>query len=1167
MTSRRPAARPGKRLAPILALIALCSTATPILAATTGNLTGTVVDHSGPLPGATVGLSGSGLPAGAQTITDAQGKFRFLAVPPGLYTITVSIGDRPPVSRSGIVASAGETTAIPPILMTIEKVQVTAQSEEETLIKPGSTTLGQNLGAKTLETLPTARSYESVVEMVSGSAGDDGTGGHSIYGASGLESTYVIDGVNTTAVMTGRAGKELNFDFVEEIQVKTGGYEPEFGRALGGVVNVVTKSGSNQLQGLFSTEWTRRTYTSDPMAAGDLTFSKVGDSATFPMSLGGPIVREHAWFFFAYSPTRDDTTHPQFNAPTNGREEATQFKRSNLFSGKLTWQVTQAQRLTLTSFSDPAEWQKESERWGIGEDVKSTTGGTDTALKYTGIFGSGYILDGQVGTHRESKTIEPLPIQYPIGADRRASFPSVRKNPGGTNVGSAPPQNPDDPTQVQAFERRYLSAGPYPYSGEDRANRDFARLSLEHLVGGHEIKVGIDREENRLDQVEDYGWGTGMALDWTDLRASDAQGHPIGTPTSVLGIRRCWGDGQGRCLQWPDQIQPSSQTVSSSEYVQDRWTINPRVTVTYGARLEGQDLRDGSGHTVAKVSNTFSPRFGVTYDPQGNGKMKIHGSWGRFSDTLPLEITSRVFDPRITSIRLYRTSGQGYKSYEQFVGELFSVDPSFGRLCATDTPTDNAGVTRSGFGCWDFERSPSDPVAHDPFGRVLTPFQTIDFGTLFPSPVDARLRAGSQDEAILGFEWEFTPHWAMGTRLIRRSLNEAIEDMSLDYGRTYIIGNPGRAYHITPDPNDKAWFSGDARCVPGDPATYDFCGTGERLGCTPGRECTIDNAGLVAAGFSGFPRPTRDFKGAEVSVDKTFSKGFDLSASYLYSTTEGNYRGRYIEEVEERDPHPTEAFDFPILTYNAQGSLPQDRKHQLKLHGMYQFAHGFKAGGTFRWLSGTPLSATTDPDNFNNPFAYGRIYLLPQGAAGRTPSLQQFDLHLSYDWKMSERVRSVLFLDVYNLLDRQVPTRFEQQFLQAGSADAVSCGSVPGFCGYSDATTFGGEPTTEFLDQIPGAGNHNGKADPSEWDAWAHSIQGRFHTVKSLYSYFKNTTFPYLNPFTGQYEQVAAFPGFSNCPAGLPDDPTTCKGMYDLYGLSLERQAPRSLRFGLKVAF
>jgi len=1165
----RSRAHATKRFRPAAWLVLLLAVGVgpPVFAGTTGNLTGTVVDQSGPVPGATVGLTGPGLPAGAQTITDAQGKFRFLAVPPGAYTISVRIGDRPPVSRSGIVASAGETTTIPPILMTIETVKVTAQTDEEELIQPGSTTLGQKLGAKTLETLPTARSYESVVEMVSGSAGDDGTGGHSIYGASGLESTYVIDGVNTTAVMTGKAGKELNFDFVEEIQVKTGGYEPEFGRALGGVVNVVTKSGTDQLQGLFSTEWSRRNDTSEPLAAGDLTFTRLADTATFPMSLGGPIVKDHAWFFLAYDPTREDTTHPQFNAATNGRNEAAQFNRSNLFSGKITWQVTPAQRLTLTSFSDPAEWQRQSERWGLGEDVRLTTGGTDTALKYTGIFGDGYILDGQIGTHRESRSVEPLPIQFPIGADRRASFPSVRKNPGGTNVGSAPPQDPDDPTQDQAFERRYLSAGPYPYSGQDDADRDFARVSVEHLVDGHEIKGGFDREENHLDQALDYGWGTGMALDWTDLRASDAQGRAIGTPSSVLGIRRCWGDGTGRCLQWPDQIQPSSRTVSSSLYLQDRWTISPKFSVTYGARLEGQDLQDGDGHTVAKVNDTFSPRIGVTFDPRGEGRMKIHGSWGRFSDTLPLEITSRVFDPRITMIRLYRTSGQGYKSYEQFVGELFSVDPSFGRLCSTDTPADNAGVQKGGFGCWDFERSPSDPVAHDPFGRVLTPFQTIDFGTLFPSPVDARLRAGSQDEAILGFEWAFTPHWALGTRLIRRSLNDAVEDLSLDNGRTYIVGNPGRPYHITPDPNDKAWFGGDARCVPGDPSTYDFCGTGERLGCAPGKECTIDNSRLVAAGFSPFPRPTRDFKGAEVSVDKTFSKGFDLSASYLYSKTEGNYRGRYIDESEERDPHPTEAFDFPILTYNAQGFLPQDRRHQLKFHGMYALPRGFKLGGTYRWLSGTPLSATTDPDNFNNPFAYGRIFLMPQGSAGRTPSLQQLDLHLTYDWKMSDHVHSVLFLDVFNLLNRQTPTRFEQQFLQAGSADNLTCGSVPGFCGYSDATTFGGEPTTEFLDQIPGAGNHNGKADASEWDAWARSIEGRFHSVEALYDYFKTTTFPYRNPFTGMDEQVAAFPGFSNCPAGLPDDPTTCKGIYDLYGLSLERQAPRSLRFGMKVSF
>ncbi len=1137
------------------------------LAGTTGNLSGTVVDKTGPVPGATVTLAGSGVPAAAATLTNTEGRFRFLAIPPGAYSISVALGSGPSVSRSGITVTSDLTTSLPPILLTAERIEVTAQSDRQELIQSGSTTLGQNMGAKSLESLPTARSYESALKIVSGSAGDDGSGGQSIYGASGLESTYVIDGVNTTAVMTGKTGKNLNFDFVQEIQFKTGGYEPEFGRALGGIVNVVTRSGTNEFHGGFSTYWSRRNLISDPLPAGNLTVAGVGDRAEFPLSLGGPIKKDRAWFFIAYSPTREDTTYPQFNAAGNGRDVADHSTRANLFSGKITWQMTPSQRLVLTSFSDPANYANQSERWGIGEDVKMSTGGTDTALKYTAILGTDWILDGQIGAHKESRDIAPLSNDFPIGADRRVSFPSVRKNPGGTNVGSAPPENPDDPLQVQAFERRYLSAGPYAYSGEDSAKRTFDRLSIENLHGRHDIKIGADREQNELDQTLDYGWGTGMALDWTDLRASDAFGRPIGTPSSVLGVRRCWGDGQGRCLPWADQPTPSSRTVSTSFYAQDHWTISSRLAATFGIRAEGQDLQDSSGHTAARVQETFSPRLGITFDPSGQGTMKVYGSWGRFADTVPLEITNRVFAPRITSIRLYRTTGKAYTSYESFVGSLFSVDPSFGRICATDSPVDDAGVQKSGFGCWDFERSASDPAAHDPFGNVLTPFQTLDFGTLFPSPVDVRLKPGSQDELILGYEWAFTPHWALGTRLIRRHLNTAIEDLSLDYGRTYIIANPGGTYHVTPDPNDKAWFSGDARCVPGDPTTYAFCGTGERLGCRPGAECAITNRDLVAAGFSGFPSPKRDFNGVELNLRKNFSQRYEVNASYLYSTTKGNYRGRFINDVEERDPHPTEAFDFPILTYNADGYLPQDRRHQLKVFGSAQLPQNFRVGGTYSWLSGTPLSATTDPDNFNNPFAYGAIQLLPQGTAGRTPGLQTFDLQISHDWKLSERVQSVLFLDVFNVFNRQVPTRFEQQFLQAGSADTLSCGSVPGFCGYSDAVTFGGEPTKEYLDQLPGAGNHNGQADPQEWDAWVKSIQGHFHSVKALYQYFRTTTFPYLNPFTGQYEQVAAFPGFSHCPAELPSNPGQCKGIYDLYGLALERQAPRSIRFGMKISF
>ncbi|HEX9427729.1 MAG TPA: carboxypeptidase-like regulatory domain-containing protein, partial [Candidatus Polarisedimenticolia bacterium] len=198
------------------------------LAGTTGNLSGTVVDVNGPVVGATVGLTGPNAPGGRTVVTAADGTYRFLAIGPGAYTITVVFAGGAPVTREGVQVASDRSTTVPPISLTVERVEVKSQSIEAEMIHPGSTALGQSLDAAKLEALPTARSYESVVEILSGSAGDDGSGGQSIYGASGLESTYVIDGVNTTAVMTGKPGKSLNFDFIEEIQVKTGGYEPEF---------------------------------------------------------------------------------------------------------------------------------------------------------------------------------------------------------------------------------------------------------------------------------------------------------------------------------------------------------------------------------------------------------------------------------------------------------------------------------------------------------------------------------------------------------------------------------------------------------------------------------------------------------------------------------------------------------------------------------------------------------------------------------------------------------------------------------------------------------------------------------------------------------------------------------------------------------------------------
>jgi hypothetical protein len=216
-------------------------------AQTTGDIRGTVVDESGsPLPGAAVEIRSPALQGSRTALTEASGLFRFPLVPPGRYQVVASLAGFRRGERKDVRAALGETTNVPFTLVVEASAQVEV-SAEVPLVDTTSTLMGTSLPAVTLARLPLGRNFASAMLTVAGT-GTDGAG-NTVYGATGLENNYIIDGLNTTSVWNGGQGKQLNLEFVQEIEVRTGGYEAEFGRAMGASLNVVTKSGGNDLRG------------------------------------------------------------------------------------------------------------------------------------------------------------------------------------------------------------------------------------------------------------------------------------------------------------------------------------------------------------------------------------------------------------------------------------------------------------------------------------------------------------------------------------------------------------------------------------------------------------------------------------------------------------------------------------------------------------------------------------------------------------------------------------------------------------------------------------------------------------------------------------------------------------------------------------------------------
>jgi hypothetical protein len=262
-----------------------------------GSLVGRVVDTRGqPLPDVQVTLTGLSLQGERRVLTGRPGYFRVLDLPIGTYVLRLSrLGFRPTVHegvrvRLGTTAELGDIR-LEPQAAELPTVSVTA---ERPAIDPMSTTIGSVLEASVFGQLPIGRDYQSMVAILPHANESSFGDGLSIGGSTGLENAYFIDGVNVTDVYVAKGGTRLPYNFVRSVQVRNGGYEAEYGRAMGGVVNAVTYSGGNQLEGnAFGFVSHSALAASERPVLGSLRqdrFSVVDVGAR----LGGPIVRDRA---------------------------------------------------------------------------------------------------------------------------------------------------------------------------------------------------------------------------------------------------------------------------------------------------------------------------------------------------------------------------------------------------------------------------------------------------------------------------------------------------------------------------------------------------------------------------------------------------------------------------------------------------------------------------------------------------------------------------------------------------------------------------------------------------------------------------------------------------------------------------------------------------------
>lgn len=699
---------PGRLFLP--AALALLAWSAPAAAQTSSAIVGRVTDQQGvALPGATVEAKSPALQGSRTTVTDAAGRFRLALLPPGAYTVSTALQGFSTEVQKGVAVSLGRDTTLDATLHISAQASVTVTSEAAS-INATSTAVGSNLDAITIATLPSGRNYTSLTQTMPGISSDANPSNTSqttisVYGSSGAENAFYIDGMNTTGAEYGFQGKELNFEFIQAVDVKTGGYEAEFGRSTGGVINVITKSGGNTFKGdVFGYYDSDRLQSSaEPVVSTQTPAGFVRKD--FGLGLGGYFVKDRLWFFGAY----DRVDNTQDNALPEGPragEIARSASKRDLGSGKLTWNITGAQSFIGTVMMDPRDDTgaiNDSNHSLNGDPLtylgKRSFGGTDYALRYEGLLATKWLVVAQGSRHQEKNSVGPE-----------------------TSAG--------DVIQYRNLANNSYQTGGFGLIEDKKFVRDAFALAATWFGSTHEAKVGVEYERGTADVLKRQSGGQEV----------DILENPV-NPARPVYNHAYWSTPDSTPDNAPiSQLNARPEHKVTTVFLQDRWTPLPTLTVNAGIRWDRQQIVDSSGVTQIDMKDDFAPRLGIVWDPVGDLKTKVFGSYGRYYEQIPMDLVIRSF------------------SYER--------QPNIYNYSPTSNVRDLQAEADIG--------SPS---------KILGGFT---------EPSDPNLRNQYLHEAVLGVEREVAPSLVLGLKGIYRKYGEVVEDFLCKDDGTYCIGNPGK---------------------------------------------------------------------------------------------------------------------------------------------------------------------------------------------------------------------------------------------------------------------------------------------------------------------------------------------------------------------------------------
>ncbi len=985
-------------IAPLILNVSLLVINVSAQTITTGTIEGIVTDSNGAVvPAVKVTVTSPNLIRAQSVTTDTEGRYRILNLPPGRYSVVAeATAGFARFERADVYVNLSKTSTLPIQLEPAgATASVTISGSSSAVVDTNSNTGGTSVSTDQFSSFTTRRTVQSlytIAPSVTRSGLRDVSGRDrdpSVAGSSGLENGYILDGVNTTDPAFGGSGANLPFEFVQEVEIKTGAYGAEYGLSTGGIFNVLTKSGGNDLHGdifaYFTTKGLVRDTKQFPFTGSAPNgFSEL--DAGF--DLGGPIRKDKLWFFGAFNPQRREN----FYFTQTFRQSASNKVTTPFYAGKLTFAANQRNTLTFSTFGDFTNITGFRVNM-VGNAVP--LGGT---LSGFGADPDSFLGDGQLGgdnyTVRLNSTLAPNWIsEFAFGAHHQRNnlhaptnilqveavtdnFAIVRNGQvlqvTDTNI------NLGAPTGFLAFvdgrggslERTFVRQGFPQRVADQRRDRRQAQARLQNILDSHTLKYGFEFTQNRfkLDSKltgPTRAFGQGVVYEGFNVTnrfgVCTVQGNTIACPVGALTSRvnALIGAGQApsgitgattntsltaaqlstnpfliRSTTGITNISDSTggefvTTKVESFYVQDDFRLTRDVQVNLGARWDYQQVR-AENLTFLKLNNfndNLQPRLGLIWDFTGKGKGKLFVNYARF--------------------------------LEAPIPTIFSLASGIVSLSRT------AQVDR----------------VNAPAGSMIL---RNDGSCCGATPIDADLKPQTVDETAAGIEYETGEGLVLGLRGVYRAQHTVIEDGSFDEGHSFFLFNPGESET-------------------------------ERLAC--------------ASKFGCFGRARRYYRALEFTATKRFTTNYQFIASYVYSSLTGNYEGLSRNDSGGGTPNLTSLFDLQSLLANTYGSLPNDRPHQLKFDGTYRTPWKLLVSASFRAQSGIPFNALIPHPLYgdNEGFAVPRgTAINPHTGNNRTPTTYNFDLGCYYPIRLSESSQLRLQVDWFNVFNSQRAIRQDE---------------------------------------------------------------------------------------------------------------------------------------------